>query len=96
MQVKNKTRLITELAKSVENPWEFVEALIALEGLSDTEAAKKIGISLAHLYVLRNEKKMGLKVGLKISEGFGINPQVLNHVIADYNLRVLQESLQQQ
>ena len=95
MQVKNKTRLITELAKSVENPWEFVEALIALEGLHDTEAAEKIGVSVAHLYVLRNEKKIGLKVGLKISEGFGINPQILNRVIADYNLKVYQESLKQ-
>ena len=95
MQVKNKTRLITELAKSVENPWEFVEALIALEGLSDTEAAEKMKISTAHLYVLRNNKKIGLKVGFKISEGFGINPQILNRAIADYNLRVFQESLKQ-
>lgn len=95
MKVKNKTRLITELAKSVESPWEFVEAIIALEGLSDTEAAGKIGISVAHLYVLRNEKKIGLRTGFKISEGFGINPQILNRVIADYNLKVFQESLKQ-
>ena len=95
MQVKNKTRLITELAKSVENPWEFVEALIALEGLSDTEAAEKIGISVGYFYVLRNAKKIGLKTGFKISEGFGINPQIFNRVIADYNLKVFQESLKQ-
>ena len=95
MQVKNKTRLITELAKSVENPWEFVEALIALEGLPDVDAAEKIGISVEHLYVLRSCKKIGIKVGLKISEGFGINPQIFNHVIADYNLKILQESLKQ-
>lgn len=95
METKKHPKLLKELANSVSNPWEFVEALIALEGLSDTEAAEKIGISTQYLYVLRNEKKMGLKIGFKISEGFGINPQIFNRVIADYNLKVFQESLKQ-
>jgi plasmid maintenance system antidote protein VapI len=87
MELKNKTRLLNELAKSVETPWEFVGALIALEGLTSEEAADRIGISRAHLHVLKNGKGIGMRVGVKISNAFGIDPIILNRIQADYNLK---------
>ena len=45
MKVKNKTRLLNELAKSVETPWEFIEAIVSLEGLTIMQVVNKVGIS---------------------------------------------------
>ena len=87
MDVKTKPKLLREIANSVNSPWEFIEALAALEGLSMQQVAEKAGITAAHYYVSKNQKSMGISVALKFSNAFEIDPNILNRVLADFNLR---------
>ena len=89
MNVKTKPKLVRDLANSVDNPWEFIEALSALEGLRVCQVAEKAGISAAHYYVSKNQKSMGISTALKLSNAFEIDPYILNRVLADFNLRKL-------
>ena len=41
MKVKNKPRLLKAIADSVDSPWEFVEAIASLEGMTMAEVAEK-------------------------------------------------------
>ncbi len=91
MKIKNKTRLLKELEKSVDNPWEFIEAVVALSRMSLPEAMQMCNMSISGYYVSKNTGIMGMQVGLKFSLGFGIDPNILNHVIADYTLKKLLE-----
>lgn len=91
MKVKNKPKLLKELANSVNDPWEFLEAVAALENLSMSQAAKKAGLSKAQYYVSKQQKSMGVKVALKFSNAFGINPVILNRIVADFNLKKILE-----
>lgn len=87
MKVKNKPRLLKTLADSVDSPWEFVEAIASLEGMAMAEAAEKAGITKEQYYVSKNQKIMGVKVALKFSRAFEIDPTILNRIAADYNLK---------
>lgn len=91
MKVKNKTRLLNELAKSVETPWEFIEAIVSLEGLTIMQAVNKVGISAQQYYVFKNQRSIGVRTCLKFSEAFEINPTILNRVLADFNLKKILE-----
>ena len=87
MKVKNKPKLLKALAESVDSPWEFVEAIVSLEGMTIPKAAEKAGITNVQYYVSRNQKVMGVKVALKFSRAFEIDPTILNRIVADYNLK---------
>ena len=45
MKVKNKPRLLKAIADSVDSPWEFVEAIASLEGMTMAETAEQAGIT---------------------------------------------------
>ena len=83
------------LANSSDTPWQFMEAVFALEGLTVSKAAEKMGISKAGYYVAKNADIISLEKGLTFSEAFGINPTIVNHLIADYKLQKIQESRKQ-
>lgn len=87
MQIKNKTRFLKELAKIVETPWEFIEAIASLEGLNMAQVAEKAGVSSQQYHTSKNQKCMGIKVALKYSNAFEIDPNILNRILADYNLK---------
>lgn len=87
MKVKNKPKLLKSLADSVESPWEFVEAIASLEGMTIPKVAEKAGITKEQYYVSKNQKVMGVKVALKFSRAFEIDPTILNRIVADYNLK---------
>ena len=87
MKVKNKPRLLKAIAEFVDSPWEFVEAIASLEGMTMAEVAEKAGITKVHYNVSKNQKVMGVKVALKLSRAFEIDPTILNRIVADYNLK---------
>ena len=87
MKVKNKPKLLKALAESVDSPWEFVEAIASLEGMTIPKVAEKAGITNVQYYVSRNQKVMGIKVALRFSRAFEIDPTILNRIVADYNLK---------
>ena len=93
MKVKNKPRLLKSLAESVDSPWEFVEAIASLEGMTMAEVAEKAGITKEQYYVSKNQKVMGVKVALKFSRAFEIDPTILNRIVADYNLKKILETV---
>ena len=93
MEVKNKPRLLKALADSVDSPWEFIEAVAALENLTMAEAAEKAGITREQYYVSKNQKVMGIKVALKFSRAFEIDPTTLNRITADFNLKKILETI---
>lgn len=87
MKVKNKPRLLKAIADSVDDPWEFVKVVATLEGMTMAEAMEKAGITKKHFYVSKNQKSIGIKVALKFSRAFEIDPTILNRIVADYNLK---------
>ena len=87
MKVKNKPELLKALADSVDSPWEFVEAIASLEGMTMAEASEKAGITREQYYVSKNQKVIGIKLALKFSRAFEIDPTILNRIVADYNLK---------
>lgn len=93
MKVKNKPELLKALADSVDSPWEFVEAVAALEGMTIPKVAEKAGITNVQYYVSRNQKVMGVKVALKFSRAFEIDPTILNRIVADYNLNKILDTV---
>lgn len=93
MRVKNRPKLLKTLADSVDNPWEFVEAIASLEGVTMVEVAEKAGITKEHYYVSKNQKVMGAKLALKLSRAFEIDPTFLNRIAADYSLKKILETV---
>lgn len=93
MKVKNKPKLLKSLADSVDSPWEFIEAIASLEGMTIPEVTEKAGITKEQYYVSKNQKVMGVKVALKFSRAFEIDPTILNRIVADYNLKKILETV---
>ena len=93
MKVKNKPKLLKALAESVDDPWEFIKAVATLENMTMAEAVEKAGITTKHYYVSKNQKSMGIKIALKFSRAFEIDPMILNRVVADYNLKKILETV---
>ena len=92
MKLKNKTRLLNELAKEVENPKEFIRGVMALQNqdIDDFYAKSKITPQYFHVIMsqLRTGKQsIGTALCVKISRGLDINPFILNRIIGDYNLK---------
>lgn len=90
MKVKNKARLLKELAKESKTPREFIEYVMALQNQTPEDVVKDIDMTLAHFYVamstIAHGANIGVKVCVKISKGLDIDPAILNRLIADYNL----------
>jgi hypothetical protein len=90
MKVKNKTRLLKELAKESKTPKEFIEYVMALQNQTPEDVVKDIDMTIAHFYVvmcaMSHGANIGVKVCVKISKGLDIDPAILNRLVADYNL----------
>lgn len=90
MKLKNKKRLLSELAKESTSPREFIYNVMALQGQSAEDLVKDIEMTTAHFYVTMNQiargGSIGVKVCAKISKGLDIDPFILNRLVAEYNL----------
>lgn len=90
MKVKNKKRLLDELAKSSENPADFIKYVMGLQDMSVNDVCKNTDITPTHLYVALHQCKhgqsIGIKVCAKIAKGLDIDPKILNRIISDYNM----------
>jgi hypothetical protein len=96
MKLKNKKRLLDELAKESENPKNFIYNVMALQQQAANDVAEKAGITTAHFYVAMNQiskgQSIGIKMCVKISNGLDIEPSILCRIVADYNLKCYLES----
>lgn len=92
MKLKNKTRLLKELAKESNTPIEFIEYIMALQQQNAHDLAEASGISIQHYYVIRSQLRNGQSIGtslcVKLAKGLDINPAILNWVVAEYNLKL--------
>ncbi len=57
MKLKNKTRLLNELAKEADNPKDFICYVMALQQQSAEDIAKEADITPAHFYVRLSQLK---------------------------------------
>lgn len=91
MKLKNKIRLLNELAKETSNPKEFIYACMALQNMSGGDLAKRMNMTSANFYVKMSQFESGsysitIKTIIDISKGLDIPPAILNTIVANYNL----------
>lgn len=90
MKLKNKKRLLDELARSCASPKEFITYVMTLQGQTAADVIKDIDMTSAHFYVVMNTlsrgKSIGIKVCAKIAKGLDIDAHILNRLIADYSM----------
>ena len=91
MKLKNKIRLLNELARESENPKEFIQHCMSLQNQSVNDIVENIDMTAEHFYValsnIANGGSIGIRVIVKISKGLDIDPNILNRLVADYNLK---------
>ena len=100
MRCKNRKRLLKEIAEGSENPNEFIQSIMALQGQTVTEISELAGITTAHFYVLMNQIKtgkgnMGPATCEKIATALDIDPYILYRVVVDYNWKRFMEGKRQ-
>lgn len=90
MKLKNKARLLNELARSVESPKEFIKSVMVLQGQSVNDLTESANMTSEHFYVMMSQvshgQSIGVKVCVKIVRGLDIDPHILYRIIADYEL----------
>ena len=95
MKLKNKARLLKELADSSDSPKDFIYYVMALQNQTAFDVAEKAGITPAHFYVAMSQVERGSGIGVqlccKLSQGLDIDPYILNRIVADYNLKMYHE-----
>mgnify|MGYP000249361804 CR=1 FL=1 len=92
MKLKNKKRLLQELARESSSPTDFIEWVMALQGQTVQDLCVKAGTTMAHYYVIKSQMKtgkssIGPSLCTKLSRGLDIDPNILNRLIADYNMQ---------
>lgn len=91
MKLKNKVRLLKELAANSENPKEFIYHCMALQNQTSEDIVRDIDMTSAHFYVAMNQiangQFIGTKIIVNISRGLDIDPSILNTLVADYKLK---------
>ena len=90
--LKNNKTLLNALAKHADNPKDFIYQVMAIQNQSVWDLVKNIGITAPHFYVsmcnIAKGNTLLPALCVKISKGLGINPYILNRIIADYNLKM--------
>ena len=99
MKLNRKKRLLDNLAREVETPEEFIDAVMALQGQTPQDVADASGITRAYFYVIlsglrQNTSSIGVATIVKIAKGLDIDPYALNRVVSDYKLRVYLKTLE--
>ena len=98
MKLKNKKRLLDELARESDNPKDFINSVMALQGQTAKDLVQNIDMTVDHFYVamssISHGQSIGIKVCAKIAQGLDINPLILNRLVADYNMNMYLESLE--
>lgn len=88
MKLKNKKRLLDELAKESENPKEFIQNVMALQHQTAENLTQNVSMTPQHFYVVMHQlskgKSLGVETCTKIAQGLDINPITLYRVVADY------------
>lgn len=97
MKLKNKKRLLDELARESENPKEFIRNIMALQQQTAESITQNIDMTPQHFYVMmskfNNGQSIGVKTCVKIANGLDIDPITLYRVITDYSIRQYLNSL---
>lgn len=95
MKLKNKTRLLHELAKEASNPKDFIYYVMALQQQTAESLLKDIEMSAAHFYVLMGTLSKGAGISPKlcnmIAKGLDIDPLLLYRVISDHTMNTYME-----
>lgn len=90
MILKDRKKLLEELASGVNNPKEFIYGCMSLQSLTPEVFSKRADMTRTHFHVainqLVNNGAIGIKTIVKISNGLDIDPKILNRVVADYKL----------
>ena len=98
MKLKNKKRLLDELARESENPREFIQNIMALQNQTAESITKNIDMTPQHFYVVMNQfnsgQSIGVKTCVKIATGLDISPIILYRVITDYSIKQYLNSLE--
>ncbi len=98
MKLKNKKRLLDELARESENPKEFIRGIMALQQQTAESITQNVDMTPQHFYVamnqLNNGQSIGVKTCVKIANGLDISPIILYRVITDYSIKQYLNSLE--
>lgn len=97
MKIKDKVRLLNELAKSVENPKEFIYCIMGLQHQQAADVVNSIDMEVSHFYVcisdLNKGKTINHKTCIELAKGLDIDPIILNSVISKFALKKYMETI---
>lgn len=91
MELRNKKRLLKELADASEDPKSFIYNVMALQKQSAFDVVKKSGMTSEHFYVIMSQiakgQTVGVKTSVKIANGLGIEPSILWRIVSEHTLK---------
>ena len=91
MELRNKKRLLKELADASEDPKSFIYNVMALQKQSAFDVAKKSGMTSEYFYVAMSQiakgYNIGVKTSVKIANGLGIEPSILWRIVSEHTLK---------
>ena len=91
MKLKNKKKLLQELANASEDPKNFIYGVMSLQHQTASEIAQAAEITTAHFYVAMSQIEKGQSIGIKlcvgIANGLDIEPSILCKIVAEHNLK---------
>ena len=91
MKLKNKTKLLNELAKESKNPADFIRYVMSIQDQKMSTIVEEMRMTQDHFYVclsnIRHGKSLTPKNIVDIANGLDIEPFILNRLFADHVLK---------
>lgn len=93
-KIRKNSLFLKHLGKSVSSPGEFLRIVIAIRNMNYSSVAKKLNSTEAYVNMTCNNKApIGFRAAMNFCKILDIDPFILGHVIADYNIaKLLKES----
>ena len=92
MKIKNKKKLLKELAKGAENPKQFIKCIMILQNMEAKDVVKAANMSLDTFYAAICDivKGTGMReeMCIRIAKGLDIDPCILTKVVYDYKIKL--------
>ena len=91
-KIRKNSLFLKHLSNSVSSPGEFLRIVIAIRNMNYSSVAEKLNTTRAYVWMTCNNKApISFKAAMNFCKILDIDPFILGHVIADYNITKLLE-----